>query len=564
MQQYVKSVKIVPELDLSKFQNQWNDVIKDIGKINDDLRKPFDELQKDFSIDISKTTIDNLIENTESNVVFNKETNNVENNTKNNVENIEKKLTKTTNEIERLSTIVNSVENKQINITESKKTISKEERELYFKKIDKDLYEDNYPKQQKLIPVNSFFKGLQKELSSKAAIKYNREEEQDKSFEKLNFLREKMDKLQQFIDSSNEKLTQLKDYDLYSKKEQYSNNKSEIYSLELKNDGDIQAQKKLEKLIKENESLKDEIKDLSKEEYDFTEIEDTLKDIDLLTEKYNELMEKYTEEDLNRQLKEMDDGDNGGDGGGPDWENIGAKIGSFISQKLEQALTSLIDTFLSSLKNLAKNSLAEFEEMSKYSLSTTLTVDSDIRDQALQYGLSDSENYAFSKAKESMNITSEEDLYRMTPAQQDRFAELIGKYTSQYQEIADKDLFSKYEEYQKEIEDFQNELQMEIITFFAENKDTIIAVMDFLMDALSGILDAITWINKTLGRDEETSAEKNASVTSDIISSYSISNSKTTNVKIDNSFSNISPKEQSAFIKAGERVNEQLIKVLEG
>lgn len=243
---------------------------------------------------------------------------------------------------------------------------------------------------------------------------------------------------------------------------------------------------------------------------------------------------------------------------GPDWDKIGEKVGKKITKGLE----SLLDGFMEYI-DILKGSLDKFSEMSKFSLETSLTINSDIRDQALQYGLNDAQNYALSKTQEIMGISSEEDMYTMTPAQQERFADLIGKYTSQYQEIADKDLFSTYEEYQKEMQDFKDELQMEVIEFFANNKDTIISVMDFLMNVLSDILGVITWINNFLNGDNSINTKETSALVSDVIDSYTVSSSRTTNVKIDNSFSNISPNEQSQYINAGKRVNEQLIAVLD-
>lgn len=482
MQSYVKRIKIVPELDLSKFQNEWSGLVKEVGKISDDLRKPFDNLQKDFSFDVTKN------------------------------ENI--KIIK--------DDINEGIENKS------------------YLKEDKS--------------INDFFKGLQKELTliPESRDKMEKEEKIQDLSSYMDYLQDNMNVIQKYISENQEKLSQTEGYDLYQAKEQFAKNEREISSLKLEDDGDIQNQKRLEELIKINQGLKEKISNLSKEEYDFTEIESALKNINELTDEYNDLMEKYTEAESDKEELEESGG------GGTDWEKVGKTVGKYAANKLESALNKFVDSF----GKLLSNALDEFDEMSQYNLETSLRVNSDVREQALQYGLSSAQNYAFDKVKDVMGISSEEDLYMMTPEQQNRFAELIGKYTSQYQEIADKDLFSKYEEYQAAVQDFQDELQLEIIEFFAENKDTIISVMEFLMDALSAILDVVTWINETLRSDEEMTSEENSAMVSDIINSYSVSNSKTTNVKIDNSFSNISPSDQSQYINAGKRVNEQLIAAL--
>lgn len=84
------------------------------------------------------------------------------------------------------------------------------------------------------------------------------------------------------------------------------------------------------------------------------------------------------------------------------------------------------------------------------------------------------------------------------------------------------------------------------------------------MKVLSTMLSAITWIASKLGKDKKVTEEDRASMLSDLVNSYSISNSKTANVKIDNSFTNIPLNQQSSYVKVGERVNEQLIESLDG
>ena len=104
------------------------------------------------------------------------------------------------------------------------------------------------------------------------------------------------------------------------------------------------------------------------------------------------------------------------------------------------------------------------------------------------------------------------------------FAKKIGYYSTEYQKIEDKGLFKKYEEYQMQRQDFENKKQMVIIEFFAENKDTIINFMEVSMKVLSTMLSAITWIASKLGKDKKVTEEDRASMLSDLVNSYSISN----------------------------------------
>lgn len=493
MQSYVKELKIVPQLDLTKFKNKWDNFAKEIGKFGDASRKPFDALQKDFSI------------------------------------------------------TVKTKENKTV------KELNKDVK-LLTKRIDKNIKEENYL--YKKTSVNDFFKGIQQELfcSSKAKDRLMKEENIQELSDYMDYLQKTSNTLQTSINELKERLTKTKGYDFYQTKEKYKQNKAELSDLKLYGIGSKDELKRIEELEKLNAELKKTI-DSNEENYDFTEIKSLLSIIEELTNKQNELMKDYSETEIEKKLAEEDLKTNKS----VNWAQQGKEVGERISDKMMNVLTS----FLKGFKNVLSDALSEFDEMSQYSLETSLRVNSSVREQALQYGLSSSENYAFSKAKNVMGITSEEDLYMMTPAQQERFANLIGKYTNQYQKISDKNLFAKYEEYQAAVQDFQDEFQMEVIEFFAENKDTIISVMNFLMECLSAILDAVSWISKRLGFDEEMSAEQNSAMISDIVDSYSISNSKSTNVRIDNNFSNISPTEQAQYIKAGKSVNRQIIAALE-
>lgn len=397
---------------------------------------------------------------------------------------------------------------------------------------------------------NSFFKSFKEGLGIDNAFN----DEIELLYNKSKYLKENSEEIKKNIDSLKDKLSKTEGYDLYQSKQKFKENKSQIYDLKNFGGNDKETKDKIEKLSKENEELSKKIKELDpNKNFDFSEIEKILKEIEKLNDKKEELDQEYYKNEIQRNLK------NNEKNKGFNWNDVGKKLGESISTKFDAVLTKFADSF----EKLLTDALDEFDEMSKYSLSTSLRVDSDIREQALQYGLSDAQNYAFSKVKDIMGITSDEDLYMMTPSQQNRFAELIGKYTSKYQEIADKDLFSSYEEYLASIQDFQDELQMEVIEFFANNKDTIISALDFVVDTLSSIMEIISWINKTL-TGKTSSAEKSALV-SDAINSYSVSNANTTtNIKIDNSFSNISPNDQSQYVRAGEAVYRQLITSLDG
>lgn len=555
MQAYVKKVKIVPELDLSLFEQQLGSIPKEFGKFMDDLRKPFDDLQKDFTINVEKNED---INKTETNKVVNK------------VETIEEPLTVKPEPITKRKNQV-IMEEKVRDKVESQNS-SKIDSEAIIKEINKGLEKESYLSQKGAsnseIIINDFFKGLQKELqftpeAKGKTIKLERIDELDKL---IKYLEESGNKIEYAISGLKEDLTEVEGYEYYQQNQQdvaqLEANKKEIARLKLSGKDDAATLNKIEELKEANEKLDERIRSFDVIKDDFKEMIAILSSIEELDAKYNDLWkDKEEAEEEKEDLKSgLESGDGGGSGDDVDWEAVGEKVGSMISSAITGILTSYIDMW----GDILKGALEEFDRMSQYSLDTSLRVNSEAREQALMYGLSDAQNYALTRTKEEMGISSEEDMLMMTPAQQERFAERIGYYSDQYTQISNEGLFAKYEEYQAAVQEFQNEFQMEVIEFFAQNKDTIITVMNFIMDVMSALLDAVTWIVDALGGDDVRTEKENSAIVSDTINSYSVANNNSTNVKIDNSFTNIPVKDQQQYVKAGQKVNEQLINALDG
>ena len=555
MQAYVKKVKIVPELDLSLFEQQMGSIPKEFGKFTDDLRKPFDDLQKDFTISIEKNED---INKTETNKVVNK------------VENIEEPLTVKPENVSKRKTQI--VQEEKVRDKAEGQNSSKIDSEAIIKEINKGLEKESYLGQNGAsnteIIINDFFKGLQKELqftpeSKGKTIKLERIDELDKL---IKYLEESGNKIESVISGLKEELTKTEGYDLYQQNQQdvaqLEANQKEIARLKLSGKNDAATLNRIEELKESNERLEERIRSFDVIKDDFKEMNDILSSIEDLDSEYIDLLKD--KEEAEEEKEDLESGLESGNGGGPEdevnWEEIGEKVGQMISS----AITGILSKYVDMWKDILKGALEEFDRMSQYSLDTSLRVNSEAREQALMYGLSDSQNYALTRTKEEMGISSEEDMLMMTPAQQERFAERIGYYSDQYTQISNEGLFSKYEEYQAAVQEFQNEFQMEVIEFFAQNKDTIITVMNFIMDVMSALLDAVTWIVDALGGEDVRTEKENSAIVSDTINSYSVANNNSTNVKIDNSFTNIPVKDQQQYIKAGQKVNEQLINALDG
>ena len=143
-----------------------------------------------------------------------------------------------------------------------------------------------------------------------------------------------------------------------------------------------------------------------------------------------------------------------------------------IKDKLKTSFNDFIKGFNEKLKDTFEKAIKDYKEVASYSLSTSLKMNQKAREQALMYGLSDAQNYALTKAMDEIGANTVEDLYWMTPAQQERFSERIGYWTGQYNSLADKDAFKTLEELQAELNDIKTDFQMEVVQFISNNKET--------------------------------------------------------------------------------------------
>ena len=273
----------------------------------------------------------------------------------------------------------------------------------------------------------------------------------------------------------------------------------------------------------------------------------------------NEMQKELTNLQRKQKQYEMQEvGNNIRDALKPDGE-LGSKI-----QDAFKKLASKIGDFF---KSMFKDALNTITEMASYDLQNSLFMNTEAREQALTYGLSNAQNYALSQVKEEMGISSDEDLMWMNDAQQEKFAERIGYYTDKYDTLNQSGFFKTWQDFQYSWKEFKTEFAMEIATFFVENKDTIKSTLKALMEVLKGLTKVIEFIVKQFGGSNERTATEKAAATMDIINNYSGStydnnNSKNTNIKIDNTFNNVAKTDQTWLSNAGQMTYQQIIEAM--
>lgn len=238
-------------------------------------------------------------------------------------------------------------------------------------------------------------------------------------------------------------------------------------------------------------------------------------------------------------------------------------IGKVLAQgftsvlKGDNPLKAIFNTALKEFSNIVHDALDEMSDMLEYSqLSSART-----RELAFGYGFSSSQAFGYERALQAVGLESMEDLMYANQQEQAQFREAFSKYTAKYDELYDSGFFEQLQEYQFEMQDFKFEMQQEVIEFFMNNKDTIMTTMRAVMKTSEFVLTALSKIIEFLDSGRIRSSSERSAAVSDIINSYSTS--KSTNVKIDNTFNNVSKSDQSWLANAGTMTYEQVIKALE-
>lgn len=222
------------------------------------------------------------------------------------------------------------------------------------------------------------------------------------------------------------------------------------------------------------------------------------------------------------------------------WSKAGDALGSGIKKAGSWALDKL--------ENVLADALDEMDELLRYSLMT----DSEVRERKFTYGFSSAQAYGFDKALSMLNI-SEDDLMYMNPQQSEKFREAFTKYTDKYNQLADSGFFEKQLEYQIEMNEFKEDMKLEVVGFLMENKDLIKDVLTFGMQFMEIGIKAFGWLINSFGQSAGRIGQADAA---SVLSNY---NTKTNNVQITNTFNGIGAKDKTWLANAGQMSYEQII-----
>lgn len=230
----------------------------------------------------------------------------------------------------------------------------------------------------------------------------------------------------------------------------------------------------------------------------------------------------------------------------------GAEWGSYAAAKLKK----VADDAWEKLKDVLRNAWQELGNMLNFSRLTQ----SQTRELAFGYGLNASQAYGMSQAMSLTGISSIEDLAYANPTERKLFTDAFKKYTEKYNELADSGFFDSMLEYQVEMEEFKQDLKLEVVEFFMENKDLIKTGMKAIMTLAKGALEFFNKVIKILTGETGRSESERVQAASDIVGSYT--NNRTVNVKMDYSFTNTTAADRQAILNSMQQPLNGMISAL--
>lgn len=179
-----------------------------------------------------------------------------------------------------------------------------------------------------------------------------------------------------------------------------------------------------------------------------------------------------------------------------------AELTSFVKGATGDLFIDLAIIAAKALADLFKEAKKMIDDVATYSLSSSYIVNSQARQQALQYGLSDAQNYAFTQTKSLMGISSDEDMYYMNQNQRQMFSTLMSREMEFYNRLNSNGTLEGLQEMQMDFAILKQEFIATVGEFIVDNKETIInfakmglEALTFIANVLSGIFKGISYLN---------------------------------------------------------------------
>lgn len=212
-------------------------------------------------------------------------------------------------------------------------------------------------------------------------------------------------------------------------------------------------------------------------------------------------------------------------------------------KKFEKDAIQVFNTLGINIKNVFGDVIKELSSMldantgmASYGLGTTLFTNAAAREQAMKYGLSDSQNYALTQAMSMLNMRSDEDLMYMNSAQKQKFNRLMDQYNSWYTKMSSTGLLENVQEAQLEFKMMKQEIAYKLLDWFAKNKDKIMTALQVIMKAVEVIANVIISILNAIPGAKHYSSGVDASVMANtgVVNNVNVNNTNNATAMLNN------------------------------
>lgn len=237
---------------------------------------------------------------------------------------------------------------------------------------------------------------------------------------------------------------------------------------------------------------------------------------------------------------------------------------------MTQTIASWAFKALDAIKSFVNAAIEAMQEMATWDLQNSSVFNQDAVEMYMQTGLQGADAYGMSKALKTQGFSNIDQFIEAMPfmnqEQLEYMQEIAEINAKQYEE--DLEIAKAFQEFQVEYDKFKQELQKSLIDFFMENKDTIMAILQVLMNHLGAILEIVDGIFRLFSDARERSEEEKKQATADIlgVSSSILTNNNTTNntsnVNVNNTFNGVGQQDQSWLANTGQMTYQQIIEAL--
>lgn len=257
-----------------------------------------------------------------------------------------------------------------------------------------------------------------------------------------------------------------------------------------------------------------------------TDIDAKLKDTTLTDEESKNL--KSERDMLDKNVKSINAGQKAFQILGKTIKNVG-NIAHTVFKAMGIDLKSIMTEVISNITS----ALNMKSGMATWNTGSSLITNSQARETRMKYGLSDNQAYALTQTMQmlGMSTNSDEDLMYMNQQQKQVFNELMNKYDSWYTEFKNSGAAEELQRAQLEFAMFKQEISYKLLNWFAEHRDTIMNILNFVMDTLENIFKLFEWLLNILPFSK--SSSKSSATSSDNYGSSTVANNNT-NVYVTN------------------------------